>query len=63
MRKDYFGNTVTYGFIAALICAALSGITGISFLLWGAVLGVIPFCLASMMALFYALHSLFTGRR
>lgn len=61
--KDYFGNTVTYGFIAAVVCAFLSGIPGLGFLLWVSVLGIIPFMVACFMALMFAVHNLFTGRR
>lgn len=61
--KDKFGNIVVGGFILALVCAGLSVIPGLGFILWGAVLGIIPFCVVSFGALVYSLHGLFTGRK
>ena len=58
-KTDRFGDIVTGGFVLAVVAALCSGIPGMGWLLWLAVIGIVPFMAAVGGAILGAVAGLF----
>lgn len=49
-KKNRIADSVVIGFIVSGTCGLLSGLPGMQWIAWGAVIGILPFCCAAMAA-------------